>query len=45
MYTNIPNGVGIFTSRSLAARKGLQITAQTADSLRAGKFTRQLNFQ
>ncbi len=45
MYTNIPNGVGIFTSRSLAARKGLQITAQTADSLRAGKFTRRLNFQ
>jgi hypothetical protein len=45
MYTNIPNGVGIFTSRSTAARKGLQITAPTADSLRAGKFTRQLNFQ
>lgn len=44
-YSNIPAGLGIFTSRATARRNGLQVNAQTADSLRFGRYTRQLNFQ
>jgi hypothetical protein len=44
VYSNISEGLGIFSSRSTALREGLQITATSLDSLREGIFTRNLGF-
>lgn len=44
VYTNLSEGLGIFTSRSTALRQDLQITTVSYDSLRNGKFTRDLGF-
>jgi len=43
-YSNISEGLGIFTSRSMAIREDLQITASSLDSLREGIYTRDLGF-
>lgn len=44
-YSNISEGIGIFSSRSSAIRAGLEITASSLDSLKDGRFTRDLGFQ
>lgn len=44
-YTNISEGRGIFSSRSAAVRPGIQLSAESMDSLRLGRITRNLNFQ
>ncbi len=43
-YTNITNGLGIFSSRSSGGLKNLIIDTQTSDSLRLGQYTSPLNF-
>ena len=45
LYTNLSEGRGIFSSRTVATRKGLNISSLTRDSLRDGSFTEHLNFQ
>lgn len=45
VYTNLSEGRGIFSSRTMASRKGLNISATTQDSLRDGQHTKNLNFQ
>lgn len=44
-YTNIEGGRGVFSSRTVAIRPGLQLSAPSMDSLRLGSLTRLLNFQ
>lgn len=44
-YTNITDGVGVFSSRSSLLRTGLQLSGPSSDSLRLGKFTKLLGFQ
>lgn len=44
-YSNISNGRGIFSSRTTAFRNGLQLSAESMDSLRRGTITKNLNFQ
>jgi len=44
-YSNISEGLGIFSSRSSAIRSGLEITSTSLDSLKNGRFTRDLGFQ
>ncbi len=44
-YTNLSEGVGIFSSRNEIRRENIPITPITLDSLRNGIFTRHLNFQ
>lgn len=44
-YTNITNGLGVFASRSQSGISGIQLTNQTADSLRHGQYTSDWNFQ
>lgn len=43
-YTNLSEGRGIFSSRSTAVRPGLQLTGLSLDSLREGRYTRNLGF-
>lgn len=43
-YTNVVNGLGIFSSRYFKAKGGIQITQQSLDSLVCGSHTRELNF-
>lgn len=43
-YTNIPEGKGIFSSRSQLHMKGLKLNSVTVDSLRGGQYTSELNF-
>ena len=45
IYTNLSRGRGIFSSRSTAIRRGLELNSSSQDSLRNGIFTRQLGFQ
>jgi hypothetical protein len=45
VYSNLSEGRGVFTSRTTAERLGLPLTGASADSLRTGIYTRQLNFQ
>jgi hypothetical protein len=45
IYTNVPNGLGVFTSRNSVLRNNLQLSTPSYDSLRLGKFTKRLNFQ
>lgn len=44
-YTNINNGIGIFTSKASIARNGIAFSGSTLDSLSCGKFTIDLNFE
>ena len=44
-YTNVSQGRGIFSSRTTAFRYGLQLSAESMDSLRRGTITKNLNFQ
>ena len=43
-FTNISEGRGIFTSRSVAERLNLTLTGLSVDSLQNGIYTRDLNF-
>lgn len=45
VYTNLSEGRGIFSSRTQATRKGLNISSLSRDSLRNGIHTKHLNFQ
>lgn len=44
-YTNLSEGFGIFSSKAKATREGLALSKGTIDSLRFGRFTKQLNFR
>ncbi|TSA35804.1 MAG: DUF4249 family protein [Porphyromonadaceae bacterium] len=43
-YTNIKNGIGIFSSKVLRRINGFSLTEQSIDTLAYGHATRQLNF-
>lgn len=43
-FTNIQNGIGVFSSISYSYTRGFKVTNQTIDSLAYGQFTKQLNF-
>lgn len=43
-YSNIYNGIGIFSSRLIRRVEGFKLTAQTIDSLAYGRYTHDLNF-
>ncbi|MEN0004300.1 MAG: hypothetical protein AAF798_09160 [Bacteroidota bacterium] len=43
-YTNLSEGFGLFTSRVSVLRTNLQLNAVSADSLRNGIYTKDLNF-
>jgi len=43
-YTNIVNGMGIFTTVFEGSRKGLKLEIKTRDSLSNGRFTKHLKF-
>ena len=43
-FTNIQNGIGVFSSISYSYTRGFKVTKQTIDSLAYGQFTKQLNF-
>ncbi len=45
VYSNLSEGRGIFSSRSSATRLALTLNPASADSLRSGIYTRNLNFQ
>ncbi|WP_373550292.1 DUF4249 family protein [Haliscomenobacter sp.] len=44
-YSNVRDGVGVFSSRASLLRTGLQLSGPSSDSLRLGKFTKLLGFQ
>lgn len=44
-YTNIENGIGIFSSKASISRKGIPIGQSSLDSLSCGQFTKGLNFE
>ncbi len=44
-YTNLSEGVGIFSSRNSLVKNSIGVTAETLDSLRLGQLTKDLNFQ
>ncbi|MEO5905856.1 MAG: hypothetical protein ABIQ11_03980 [Saprospiraceae bacterium] len=44
-YTNLSEGIGIFTSRNVSYYTGFGLVQQTLDSLRNGSITNDLNFQ
>ncbi len=44
-YTNLSEGVGIFSSSNRFARLNLELHEDSLDSLISGSFTRHLNFQ
>jgi hypothetical protein len=43
-YSNIQNGIGIFSSKVVRRINGFKLTEQSIDSLAYGQFTRDLNF-
>ncbi len=43
-YTNINNGIGIFSSRNIYTLSGKQLDVESLDSLRNGRFTGGLSF-
>lgn len=45
IFSNIPGGFGLFSSRNSASVGGLRLIDQARDSLMNGRFTGQLNFQ
>ena len=45
LYTNIENGLGIFSARAFFLRKDVELTkSPTRDTLRLGKYTGNLGF-
>ncbi len=44
-YTNLTNGYGVFTSINTETMSGFYLAKETRDSLRVGKFTKDLNFE
>lgn len=44
-YTNIDNGIGIFSSKASIVRNGLLLSQSSLDSLSCGQFTFRLNFE
>jgi hypothetical protein len=44
-FTNLSEGVGIFSSRNVSVNTGFTLSDQTLDSLRDGSITKDLNFQ
>ncbi len=44
-YTNLSEGVGIFSSRNVSYNTGYKLTVQALDSLENSVITRHLNFQ
>jgi hypothetical protein len=45
VYTNLSEGLGIFSSRNVSYNPGFQLAPQTLDSLKAGSVTKTLNFK
>lgn len=45
VYTNVDEGRGIFTSRYLVRREDIDLDNNGLDTLRRGRYTRELNFQ
>jgi len=45
IFSNIPGGFGLFSSRNSATRGGLLLINEARDSLEDGRFTKHLNFQ
>ena len=45
IFSNIPGGFGLFSSRNSTSVGGLILESEGLDSLLEGRFTRQLNFQ
>ena len=45
IFSNIPGGFGLFSSRNSSSVGGLTLVGEARDSLINGRFTRQLNFQ
>ena len=43
-FTNVTNGLGIFSSRYNKTQAGIDVTDRSLDSLSCGRFTRKLNF-
>lgn len=44
-YTNVENGLGIFTGRTRTVLEGIGLDPRNLDTLRNGIYTRDLNFQ
>ena len=44
VYTNIEEGLGVFTSRFQLVRRGIRIGNEARDSLQNGIFTKDINF-
>ena len=44
-YTNLTDGLGIFTSRNVSYNTGFQLTQTSLDSLKNGSVTKALKFQ
>lgn len=44
-YSNVENGLGIFTSRTQRTLEGISLDPRNLDTLRNGIYTRNLNFQ
>lgn len=44
-YTNIENGLGLFTSRNKAILRGVKLNDQALDILKTGEVTKNLNFR
>lgn len=45
VFTNVTNGLGIVTSRTVAVQREISLDPRNLDTLRNGIYTRQLNFQ
>jgi hypothetical protein len=45
LYTNLSEGIGIFTSRNVSYNTGFLLTNQSLDSLKNGSITKHLNFK
>jgi hypothetical protein len=44
-YTNIDNGLGLFSSRSKVVKTGVKLSAEALDLLKNSEFTKKLNFR
>jgi len=44
VYTNVENGLGLFSSRTMVEAKNISFNGDTHDSIRVGYYTKDLNF-
>ncbi len=44
-YTNVENGLGLFTSRNKTVIKGMKLNDQSTELLKTGELTKNLNFR